>query len=45
MGPLPTLIEWDAKLPAWTGLQAEAEHAEAVMLAACRKEYRRAVSG
>lgn len=45
LGTLPTLIEWDAKLPAWTGLQAEAERAEAVMLAACRKEYRRAVSG
>jgi uncharacterized protein (UPF0276 family) len=44
-GPLPTLIEWDTKLPAWTELQAEAERAEAVMLAACRKEYRRAVSG
>lgn len=45
MGPLPTLIEWDAKLPAWTRLEDEAERAEAVMLAACRKEYRRAVSG
>jgi uncharacterized protein (UPF0276 family) len=45
MGPLPTLIEWDAKLPAWTGLQAEAERAEKVMLAAWRKEYRHAVSG
>lgn len=45
MGPLPTLIEWDAKLPDWTRLLAEAERAEAVMLAACRKEYHRAVSG
>lgn len=45
MGPLPTLIEWDAKLPDWSRLLAEAERADAVMLAACRKEYHRAVSG
>jgi hypothetical protein len=45
IGPVPTLIEWDANIPEWSVLQAEAERAEAVMSAACRKEYRRAVSG
>ncbi len=30
-GPLPTLIEWDAALPAWTELYAEAQCAERVM--------------
>ena len=30
-GPLPTLIEWDAALPAWTTLHAEAQRAESVM--------------
>jgi uncharacterized protein (UPF0276 family) len=45
IGPVPTLIEWDANIPAWPGLQAEADRAEAVMLAACRKEIRRAVVG
>jgi len=38
IGPVPTLIEWDSKLPDWAGLQAEADRAEAVTLAACRKE-------
>ncbi len=37
-GALPTLIEWDAALPAWTDLQAEAQCAERVMsLAASRR--------
>ena len=30
-GPLPTLIEWDADVPAWATLQAEARIAEAIM--------------
>jgi uncharacterized protein (UPF0276 family) len=30
-GPLPTLIEWDADVPAWTTLHAEARSAEAIM--------------
>jgi uncharacterized protein len=30
-GALPTLIEWDATLPAWTDLQAEAQSAEKLM--------------
>jgi uncharacterized protein (UPF0276 family) len=45
IGPMPTLIEWDANIPAWARLQAEADRAEDVMLAACRKEIRRAVIG
>jgi uncharacterized protein (UPF0276 family) len=28
LGPVPTLIEWDAKLPAWPQLQREAERAD-----------------
>ncbi|WP_322032624.1 DUF692 domain-containing protein [Paraburkholderia sp. J76] len=30
-GPLPTLIEWDADLPDWDTLAAQAAHADAVM--------------
>ena len=30
-GPLPTLIEWDAKVPDWTDLLAEAQRAEHLM--------------
>ncbi|MEM7025404.1 MAG: DUF692 domain-containing protein, partial [Pseudomonadota bacterium] len=30
-GPVPTLIEWDANVPPWTTLVAEARAAEAVM--------------
>lgn len=30
-GPLPTLIEWDAEVPAWAELHAEAARAEAAM--------------
>jgi len=31
LGPTPTLIEWDSKIPPWPTLQAEAEQAEEVM--------------
>jgi uncharacterized protein (UPF0276 family) len=31
LGPKPTLIEWDAKLPAWSELKAEADRAEMIM--------------
>jgi uncharacterized protein (UPF0276 family) len=44
-GPVPTLIEWDAKLPAWPQLKAEAERAETIMFAADRKDVRHAVAG
>lgn len=33
IGPVPTLIEWDADVPPWPTLNAEAERAEAIMLA------------
>jgi uncharacterized protein (UPF0276 family) len=33
LGPTPTLIEWDAKLPQWSELAAEADRAEAIMFA------------
>ena len=42
LGPIPTLIEWDAKLPAWSELKAEADRAEAIMFAAERKDLRHA---
>jgi len=32
IGPIPTLIEWDADVPAWPVLKQEAERAEAIML-------------
>lgn len=31
IGPTPTLIEWDANVPAWPELQAEATLAEILM--------------
>jgi uncharacterized protein (UPF0276 family) len=37
IGPTPTLIEWDACVPAWATLQAEADRAEAILRAADRK--------
>lgn len=36
-GPLPTLIEWDADVPTWPVLEAEADRAEAIMVAAQAK--------
>ncbi|WP_420995041.1 DUF692 domain-containing protein [Cupriavidus sp. 30B13] len=35
-GPVPTLIEWDANVPAWPVLQAEAERADTAIRAAAR---------
>lgn len=32
LGPVPTLIEWDADLPSWPELHAEAKRAEAHMM-------------
>lgn len=45
IGPLPALVEWDAKIPAWPELWAEARCAEAIMVAACREEARHAAFG
>jgi len=33
IGPVPTLIEWDANIPDWATLEAEAQRAEHVMMA------------
>lgn len=33
IGPVPTLIEWDANVPDWPTLHAEAERAEAMLRA------------
>jgi uncharacterized protein (UPF0276 family) len=44
-GPVPTLIEWDADVPAWPELQAEARRAEAIMFTIGGKEQFRAVAG
>jgi uncharacterized protein (UPF0276 family) len=33
IGPAPTLIEWDAEVPAWSTLAREAERAETIMSA------------
>jgi uncharacterized protein (UPF0276 family) len=43
VGPLPTLIEWDADVPAWAELEAEAERADAIMLGRGERKQRRAV--
>ncbi len=45
IGAVPTLIEWDAKLPAWPELKAEADRAEAIMFAGEQKDLRDAVLG
>lgn len=39
--PVPSLIEWDSKLPEWVVLQEEAERAEAIMYSATADEARR----
>lgn len=38
-GPVPTLIEWDANLPDWPTLAAEATRAEAVMETAASRQH------
>ncbi|MBA7613669.1 hypothetical protein ES703_20923 [subsurface metagenome] len=40
IGPVPTLIEWDADVPAWPTLKQEADRAEAIMLATKPKALR-----
>jgi hypothetical protein len=45
LGPVPTLIEWDANVPTWPQLEAEAERAEAIMLTVEREERSRAMLG
>ena len=45
IGSVPTLIEWDANVPAWPVLKAEAERAEAIMLASQPENTRHAAVG
>lgn len=45
IGPVPTLIEWDANVPAWPALKAEAERAETIMLATQTETRRHAAAG
>ena len=45
IGPVPTLIEWDADVPTWSTLKAEAERAEAIMFATRSGEVRYAAIG
>lgn len=45
LGPVPTVIEWDANVPAWPQLKAEAERADAIMFAARRRELAHALAG
>jgi len=44
IGPVPTLIEWDADVPAWPTLKQEAERAEAIMLVAQPEPKRHAAA-
>ncbi len=46
IGPVPTLIEWDADVPDWMTLKAEAGRADAIMFngAARRQAVARAAS-
>ena len=44
-GPVPTLIEWDNDLPAFSRLQAEAERADTVARVTLHREHRHAVAG
>ncbi len=45
IGPVPTLIEWDADIPAWPTLKAEAERAEAITIATQSEKMRHAAVG
>jgi len=44
-GPVATLIEWDADIPAWPVLQSEAARAEAIMDSMFSREIRHVVVG
>jgi uncharacterized protein len=43
LGSTPTLIEWDANVPPWPELQAEADRAERIMCKAAKDAQRAAV--
>ncbi len=42
IGPVPTLIEWDASVPAWETLKAQAARADAVMFDGTLRHYPKA---
>ncbi len=44
IGPIPTLIEWDADVPGWSTLKQEAERAEAIMRVAQPEPKRHAAA-
>ena len=44
IGPVPTLIEWDADVPDWPTLKREADRAEAIMFATKSKAVRHAAA-
>ena len=44
IGPVPTLIEWDADVPDWPTLKREADRAEAIMLATRPEAVRHAAA-
>jgi len=44
IGPVPTLIEWDADVPAWPKLKQEADRAEAIMYATKPEALRHAAA-
>jgi uncharacterized protein (UPF0276 family) len=44
IGPVPTLIEWDADVPDWPTLKAQADRAEAIMLTTKSEAVRRAAA-
>jgi len=44
-GPIPTLIEWDANIPPWHELAAEAVMADVLMGVPEMKEVRRVAVG
>jgi hypothetical protein len=45
LGPVPTLIEWDADVPEWPVLKAEADRADAVLARAAGGREARAAAG
>ena len=45
LGPIATLVEWDADLPDWPVLKSEAERAEAIMLRVQDQGDRHAAAG
>ncbi len=45
IGPIPTLIEWDADVPSWAELQSEAERANAIMHPCAKQEMHLAATG